>query len=90
MAALTLKGVPDELLERLREIAKSERRSLNQQVVYMLETASGHRHLLIHQDKEAQIAAWKKLAGRWESNETVEEEIAAIYAARTMGRDIDL
>ena len=89
MAALTLKNVPEELLERLREIARQERRSLNQQVVYMLETATGHRHMLVQRDKAAQIAAWKQL-GPWESEETAEEEIAAIYAARTMGRDVDL
>jgi len=90
MAALTIKGLPDELLEKLREIARSERRSLNQQVVYMLETATGHRHMLVHTDKAAQIAAWKKLAGRWVSSKTAQEEIAEIYAARTMGRDTKL
>ena len=39
MASLTLKGLPDRLLERLRDRAKTERRSLNQQVIRMLEEA---------------------------------------------------
>ena len=39
MAALTLKGIPDELMERLRELADAERRSLNQQAILLLEQA---------------------------------------------------
>jgi hypothetical protein len=37
---------------------------------------------------EAQVAAWEALAGMWESTMSVEDEIAAIYAARTFGRDV--
>lgn len=39
MASLTLKGIPDRLLQRLRERAEAERRSLNQQAIQLLETA---------------------------------------------------
>ena len=39
MASLTLKGLPETLLERLRNRAKEERRSLNQQAIRMLEEA---------------------------------------------------
>lgn len=39
MAAITLKGIPDELKERLEAIAKRERRSLNQQAILLLERA---------------------------------------------------
>ena len=37
MASLTLKGIPEELLEELRASAEEERRSLNQQAIYILE-----------------------------------------------------
>jgi len=37
MANLTLKGIPDDLLERLRESAKSHRRSLNSEILVRLE-----------------------------------------------------
>ena len=40
MAALTLKGIPDHTLARLRELAASQRRSLNQQAIYVLERAA--------------------------------------------------
>lgn len=39
MTSLTLKGIPDDVMERLRERAKHERRSLNQQAIYLLEQA---------------------------------------------------
>jgi antitoxin FitA len=37
MASLTIKGIPDDLLERLREVAAENRRSLNSEVIYRLE-----------------------------------------------------
>ena len=39
MASLTLKGIPDDMMRRLRERAEAERRSLNQQAIRLLETA---------------------------------------------------
>ena len=37
MPSLTLKNIPDDLMEQLREVAEQERRSITQQVFYMLE-----------------------------------------------------
>lgn len=39
MAAITLKGVPEDLMDRLRTLADEERRSLNQQAILLLERA---------------------------------------------------
>ena len=44
MASLTIKGIPDEVLEALRARAERERRSLNQQAIYVLEEALLSRH----------------------------------------------
>jgi len=43
MASLTIKGLPDELLDRLRRSAEANRRSLNQEVIVRLEEAAGLR-----------------------------------------------
>jgi hypothetical protein len=40
MASITLKGLPDELKDRIQEMADRERRSLNQQAIYLLERAT--------------------------------------------------
>ncbi|MEM1269074.1 MAG: Arc family DNA-binding protein [Bacteroidota bacterium] len=37
MPSLTLKGIPDEVLSKLRRRAEQERRSLNQQAIWILE-----------------------------------------------------
>jgi hypothetical protein len=43
VATLTLKGIPDALLDRLRSAAENERRSLNQQAIFLLERALPNR-----------------------------------------------
>lgn len=39
MSALTLKGIPEDVMDRLRALAETERRSLNQQAILLLERA---------------------------------------------------
>ena len=41
MATLTLKGIPDDLLERLRKRAELHRRSLNGEALFVLEQSVG-------------------------------------------------
>ncbi|SKB02241.1 hypothetical protein SAMN02745166_03592 [Prosthecobacter debontii] len=36
----------------------------------------------------AQADAWASLAGAWESELTIEDEIEALYAMRTLGREV--
>lgn len=43
MASLTLKNIPEELIERIKELAERERRSMTQQVLYMLEESIAKR-----------------------------------------------
>lgn len=93
MASVTIKNIPDDLLERLRRQAAAARRSINQQILRLLEQAlatepTDHRQL--RSEIDAQVRAWEALAGKWGSEEPVEEEIGRIYAARTEGRKVDL
>jgi antitoxin FitA len=41
MASLTIKGIPEPLLNRLRRSAEQHRRSLNSEVLYRLERSVG-------------------------------------------------
>ena len=45
MASLTLKGIPDSLLRRLRRVAETNRRSLNREVIERLERSLEGRRL---------------------------------------------
>ena len=60
MASLTLKGIPDDLLNRLRRVAESNRRSLNREVIERLERSLEGRRL----DPDALLARVDVLRGR--------------------------
>ncbi|HAK96826.1 MAG TPA: hypothetical protein DCM87_18005 [Planctomycetes bacterium] len=92
MATITLKNVPEGLISQLRAVAIDERRSLNQQILHMLDVVLNGDlgDLGLKTAREQQVAAWKRLAGRWESSESAAEEVARIYAARTEGRTVEL
>lgn len=89
MSSITLKDVPEELLVRLRNAAARERRSLNQEALVLIE--GGLTALETAEERaQRQITAWRSLAGRWVSEAAFEDEVAAIYAARSPGRDVTL
>jgi hypothetical protein len=98
MTALTLKDIPPKLLRSLRAAAKHDRRSLTQEVVHLLDLAL--RDLALREraerperrnlDVESQLAAWRKLAGKWQSDIDPELEADRIMAGRTPGRKVEL
>ncbi len=83
MPTLTLRDVPAEVLNRLRRRAAEERRSLNQEAIHLLDLALRAELL----SPAAQADAWMRLA-RWKSSKSAKQEIAEIYAARTLGRPV--
>lgn len=87
MASLTLKNLPDDLLQALRKAADRDRRSLTQEIIHLLEVAlrGGERTTA-----EAQVAAWRKLAGAWESDVDATSEAERIIERRTEGREVVL
>ena len=95
MPSLTIKDIPEDLLERLRQRAAADKRSMNKEILHLLDTALSrepvdYNSASISRRIDAQVHAWRQLAGRWESDLGTAEEIAQIYAARTAGRPIDL
>ncbi len=91
MASITLKNIPDPLLKALRSAAERDRRSLNQQVIHLLDSAlRGHAEPPVPRAVEAQLAAWRKLAGKWESDLEPTKEAEGLMARRTQGREVDL
>ena len=95
MPAITIKDIPEDLLERLRHRAARDKRSMNKEVVHLLdlalsaEVAPADASTLARRIEE-QVQAWTQLAGRWESDLGIVDEIEQIYAARTPGRPVDL
>ncbi|HEX8672317.1 MAG TPA: Arc family DNA-binding protein [Longimicrobium sp.] len=60
MPSLTIKGIPVEVLQRLRHSAEEHRRSLNSEVIYRLERSIGSEPI----DPEAFIARVRRLQDR--------------------------
>lgn len=91
MASLTLKNLPDDLLDALRAAADRERRSLNQQIIHLLDGAiAGPAPSARRAGVDAQVAAWRKLAGKWESDLDPTIEAEQIVERRSRGRKVDL
>ena len=95
MPSLTIKDIPDPLLARLRQRAATDRRSLNREVIHLLDRAlaeapAAPAAVALAERIEAQVRAWQTLAGRWDADREPAEEIGDLYAARTPGRRVDL
>lgn len=92
MASLTLKNLPDPLLGRLRQRAELDRRSLTQEILYLLEAGLDRTPVEagFAEEARAQVEAWSSLAGRWCSDLETDQEIEQILSSRTRGRKTEL
>ena len=92
MRSLTLKNLPEELLAALRAAAARGRRSVTQEIIHLLDIAlqAGQPPARDAADMEAQVAAWRKLAGKWTSDVDPATETKRIVERRTKGREVDL
>jgi len=97
MATVTIQNIPDQLVAKLRARADSEHRTLEEEMVQLMNRAiadapskADKQEERLKLNAERQADAWSRLAGRWISNLSVEEEIEQIFSARTQGREIRL
>jgi plasmid stability protein len=93
MPNLTIRNIPEELLEKMRYQAKAEKRSLNNEILMVLEKCVDLYHTGKKDDpfmQEAQVELWEKIAGTWEDSRSTEEITADIKAHRTAGRKVEL
>jgi len=93
VANLTIRNFPEDLLEKLRHQAKAEKRSLNSEILMVLEKCVDLYHTANKDDpfpREAQIELWEKIAGEWDDRRSAEEICADLKAQRTAGRKVDL
>jgi plasmid stability protein len=96
MASITIKDIPQALLERLRQRAATDKRSMNKEAVHLLDlalsgTITEDESSALTRRVDAQVEAWRRLAGRWDSDwPAASHEIEEIYAGRTRGRSVEL
>ncbi len=94
MASMTIRNIPDWALERIRKRAVAERRSLNNEIVVLLEQAlepvpdvaeEPHR-----MSPASQLQRWETLCGQWHDERRWEEIAEDIVSHRTGGREVAL
>ena len=96
MRSITLRNIPNEIIDVAKILATLEKRSLNNELLLLIEkgiinhkaqTKTTDDHLL---SKEAQIQMWKEFLGAWKDSRSTKKIIQDIYESRTPGREFDL
>lgn len=92
---ITVRNIPEEVIEKIRTLSKMEKRSLNSEILLVLE--KGTREELHHRfdikrniSKSAQIDIWEKLSNQWQDERSTDDIIKDIYENRTLGREVKL
>ena len=84
---LTLKNIPDEVYNRLRRAAETNRRSLNSELLVVLEEGLTARMDPRRETTEGISPAgrerlWNELCGIWKDKRNLQEQISGILSAR--------
>jgi len=77
MPTITVKNIPPDLYERLKQAAQAHRRSINSEIIVCIEQAIGHRKV----DPEATIAQARKLREKTAEYRITDKEFAQAKAA---------
>ena len=92
---LTVRNIPKEIIKKIRTLSELEKRSLNNEILILLERGVQEEMNNLFEDKDyitkdTQLNIWRKLSGEWDDNRSTQEIIDDIYSSRTLGREIEL
>ncbi len=95
MTNITVRNIPDEVMSKIKILSANERRSLNNEILVLLETGlektlNEDAGLKLHANKETQLNIWEKLCGQWDDTRDTQEILADIRDRRTIGRQVTL
>jgi plasmid stability protein len=96
MAHITVRNIPESILEQIKTLSQLERRSMNSEILVLLETAlrvyrrAGGTESSYQISTDTQTEVWERLSGEWDDERSTEVIIDDIYSNRTAGRSIDL
>ena len=95
MANLTVRNIPDELLNKIRILSILEKRSLNSEILMVLEKgvskeSDSVKYIKNQLSKDTQIKLWQNLCGKWKDSRSTSEIISDIVGSRSQGRKVDL
>ncbi|MBI5416866.1 hypothetical protein HZA55_02810 [Candidatus Poribacteria bacterium] len=96
MQSITIRNIPDEIMDIIRVLSRKEKRSINSELLLLLENGVSTYIVSKEGNKinsisiEAQIDLWNNISGKWKDKRKTGEIINDIYESRTLGREIDL
>lgn len=96
MPSLTIRDLSEETMDRLRALSARERRSLNKEILVVMEdglrahVSSLERASAPGPAPDVQLALWRRLAGQWQDKRTTPEIVEDIRRHRTAGREVRL
>lgn len=96
MANITVRNIPEDIFSRIKKLSTLERRSINNEILVVLESGLAYETSNIHKTskatipKDLQLKIWDNISGKWEDERTTEQIKSDIAGSRTLGRDINL
>jgi plasmid stability protein len=93
MVNLTIRNISEELMNKLRKRAALERRSINSEILILLEkSVFGYtpEKMADQAAVDAQAVLWQKLSGQWDDPRTAEEIASELFLTRTKGREVNM
>jgi len=93
MVNLTIRNIPEAIMNKLRKRSAAERRSLNSEVLVLLEKGLigyAPQEEFEQVTVEAQADLWQMLSGQWDDPRSAAEIASEIISTRTRGREVDL
>lgn len=93
MVNLTIRNIPEALMNKLRKRSTAERRSINSEVLVLLEKSLigyAPEKEFNQASLEAQADLWQMLSGQWDDPRTATEIASEIISTRTKGRGVEL
>ena len=95
MPNITVRNIPDKILNKLRMLSELEKRSLNSEILMIIDkglaeeskSVTDYKRLL---SNETQIKLWENLCGKWKDSRSTAEIIEDIIESRSEGRNVDL
>jgi len=93
MPSLTIRNITETTLEELRILSRRERRSMNNELLLVLEEGLSMKGESLERDPvnpELQSELWAGLCGRWQDERDTDAIIADIRGHRSEGREVSL
>ena len=95
MPNITIRNIPEEIMQKIRRLSKIDKRSINNEILLLFEKTLDNKILLKNDSHNfisntTQINMWQRLCGKWKDSRTTRKIIKDIISKRSEGRKIKI